>query len=436
MQYTYTNTGRKYIHAQKETENKDMTRLALWVAFVLLTAGAAADVAMGPVTASIHGFSIDSVWHDTTLGAWVSRVRYTPPDANTFAVLYTSKQSSPNFLSSFQISSHPCILSSQVCCLLDFAADYTVGTFATDIAAVLGTCGTTVLAQDTAALLDPAAFATAVDTTLDGLRNNQQSFVVRVDAANVDVQTSDADLTAFIADVTPSATGQTTDFFIGVAFVTVLPAPMLSTSLSQINIHIESTDTFVFSSVSQHDYTFVRHIALSLFDTKYFTPDFAEHHMQAARIGFVVQSGLAANPRTGLVPPGSIRYSIAQTLPEYNAPGAWASPCDAGWDPTLYDAAAAQACALGPALCADPAIAGGYAELWVPLGDAAITAAMTQSTQAYSVYIYFTVSVEVTTARPDMQGKGGGLTRGGRTQQRGGPCRRSCSCSRRSRTSR
>lgn len=353
--------------------------------------------AFGPVEAGAHGFSLDAVAYNSASKSWEIDVRYTLPGEDTIAVLYMPKLSSADFQSSFQASMHPCVDTTSVCCLLAFAEHYTIGTFADTITSTLGACGADISSQDTAALFDAAAYPTVMDNLLDGLRNRAESFVVRTSPTTVQMQVTDRDLSDFFASTRTTATGYDLDFFVGVAFFTVLPAPVVSTTTSQIRVNVQYTDSFVFSSASEQDYSFVDRVTLSIFDNKWVSDLFVEHHPQAARVGFLLGNGLQQNMRTGLVPALSTQFAIAQSQPGPDDPR-WVSSCGdvLAAQAAVYNSSLMEACAVQGDLCANPGTAeipNRYHELWLPLGDDAVNRTILDSGAPFSLYLRFIVSV-------------------------------------------
>eukprot|EP00961_Rhodomonas_salina_P010718 143875-Rhodomonas_salina.1 len=373
---------------------------------LLCSVSISADQAFGPVSANLHGFSVLGMWKDATDNKWVIDVKYSVLDANTVGVLFLPMSGSPIFSDTFQASQNPCVESSSVCCLLGLKDNYNVGdAFLTDIENTLGACGTDITLQDTLDLFYPASYTTVIDNVFD---NFAKCSIVRQDAQTIQIRLDEATVKNEFAVFTNTVNGYDLDFFVGFGFFTMLPAPLIVPTVSQVNIHISSTDTSVFSTASTQQYSILRYITISVMDTKSTVGGLFEYHPQSVKVSFLLSDVFEQNMVTGLVPLTSVRYSIAQSLPAADDPVAWKNPCfsstDTGlWDPgvsnplySMYADANGQTCGLAHDLCTNPTaapISQQHVDFWFPLGDGTITNALLQSVTPYVLYIYFDISV-------------------------------------------
>jgi len=365
------------------------------------------DQVYGTVGTVLTGFSVDSVRYDNIKWEWIIRARYVEGAPNVITSPYISKTGaapySVDVQNTYYVAQHPCMQTSSVCCLTDYGAKYTVGSFANNITDTLGACGADIAATNTADLFSDAYNEAIVDQLLSDYPN---SYVKRINPTTIDIHIYRVDLRDQLAMKTVIDGGYTMDFFLGMAYYTLLPAPVMSTVASQTRIRATFTDTVSFATSSQQDYTFLQYITVAIFDTKYITNLVEERHPQQVRVGFLVPEGLSQNMRTGLVPLTSIRYNIGTTLPEQDDLTAWSNPCLSAdqtgmWDSSstvkdMYIQTAKQACALQTDICTNPMeleVRDRLVEFWFPIGDDTINTAMLDSPDAYSIYIYFTVSL-------------------------------------------
>lgn len=371
------------------------------------------DQAFGTVSTVLTGFQVDSVVYDNVKWEWIIRARYVDGAPNVITSMFMSKTGAPPYdqdtINSYFISQQPCMRSSSVCCMTDYRDTYTIGAFATNITNELGTCvGEPIASENTVGLFDSsdAKNAYLIDNMLSEYPN---SYVVRINPTTVDVHIYRFDLRDSIAMTSDIVGGYSMDFLLGMAYYTLLPAPAVSTVISQTRIHATYTDTVAFSTTSQQDYTFLQYITVAVFDTKVIMNIIDEKHPQAVRVGFVIPADMEQNMRTGLVPLTSVRYHIGTSLPSPDSPTAWTNPCHSSsgsglWDTTyqgaanplydMYDSAASQTCALQPDICTNPLqaqIKDRLVEFWFPIGDGTISSL--PSTQSRSIYIYFDVSL-------------------------------------------
>lgn len=370
------------------------------------------DQAFGSVSTVLTGFQVDSIVYDNVNYEWILRARYVNDAPNVITSMYMSKGGvgpySQDTRDTFSVSQHPCMKTGSVCCMNDYKGLYTIGTFEDNITDSIGACNTDVSNSNTLGLFNPARNQHLVDQMLDEYPN---SYVKRINANTVDVHIYRVDLRDSLSMRTNIVGGYDMDFFLGMAYYTLLPAPAMATVASQTRVKASFTDTVAFATASKQEYTFLEYITVSLFDTKLITDIVNVQHPQSVRVGMVVPGGLQQNMRTGLVPLTSVRYAIATSLPDASDATAWKNPCRSAdssglWDSVvggnpnplydLYSAAASQTCSMQPDLCTNPIkaeIRDRLIEFWFPLGDNTATNEMLNSAQAYSIYIYFDLSV-------------------------------------------
>lgn len=370
------------------------------------------DQAFGTVNTVLTGFQVDSIAYDNTKFEWIIRARYIDDAPNVITSMYMSKTGQKPYTQdvrdTYTVAQHPCMQSSLVCCLNDYKESYTIGDFKQNITESIGSCTTDIANENTIGLFNPARNQELIDNMLSEYNN---SFVKRINANTVDIHLYNVDLRDSLSMRNDLVGAYDMDFFLGMSYYTMLPAPVLATVASQTRIKATFTDSVAFATASKQSYTFLEYITVALYDTKLITDMVNVNHPQSVRMSFVVPAGLEQNMRTGLVPLTSIRYAIATTLPEPDDAIAWENPCRSSdgtglWDTTidgapnplydLYNAAASQTCALQANMCTNPVkaeIRDRLLEFWFPIGDGTVSSAIFDSTQAYSIYIYFDISV-------------------------------------------
>jgi hypothetical protein len=197
-----------------------------------------------------------------------------------------------------------------VCCLNDYKASYAVGAFADNITEAIGTCDAAMQACETLGLFSPAYGHQAVEHALDAYAD---SSVVRLGHDQVRLRIAQTDLsTGGLAMRTPlesNPTGYQLTFFVGMTYLTLLPANALSVVASQTAITLAVSNSITFSFATSQDYTFVRYVTLSLMQNKW-VDSLVERKMQFVQMSLVVPQNMRQNMNTGLVPLKSIRFAI------------------------------------------------------------------------------------------------------------------------------
>jgi hypothetical protein len=313
---------------------------------------------------------------------------------------------------SFYASQNPCTRSTSVCCLNGLLSGYYVGgPLTSDVTAAIGTCGESVANMQTLGLLDPLNAPAYVDGVLSQFPNSK---IRRVGPGTVQLRIAMDDLKGNFSireDLIPSVTtgaagtGYRLRFFVGMAYLTLLPANAISTVASQTQITVVITNGLTFSFASQQDYTFIKYITMAVFQNKWVDSLLVERQMQFVRVSIVLPTGLLQNMNTGLIPLGSIRFSIGTSLPDQQDLSKWTNPCYSQdglgmWDPSqpwreMYASSADQTCATQHNMCSNPVTAllsSNLIQFFFPIGDGAIGPSQFSSQTQYHLYVYFDVS--------------------------------------------
>jgi hypothetical protein len=265
---------------------------------------------------------------------------------NTITSLYVSKPGTtlpvPQVqLDTYQPALHPCALSSSVCCLVDYKARYIVGDIASNFSSIVGTDPATCTAGadtlETLGMFSTTGNAYAVEHALD---EYPDSSIVRVSATQVRLRIAHTDLVSNgLAMRTPTETnpaGYELSFFVGMTFITMLPANAIGVVVSQYAVKLAVVNSVTFSFASEKDFTMLRYVMLSLIQNKW-ADGLIERRLQMVQMGIVLPFGTQQNMGTGLVPLTSVRFAIAQSLPDRNNASQWTNPCFSSDTTGMYD---------------------------------------------------------------------------------------------------
>jgi cysteine-rich repeat protein len=328
-----------------------------------------ADTILGTVTTELPGFQVLSVTYQFSSLSWIVKAKYKPNIPNTITSLYLPKINSPIDQyttiekNSYFASMHPCVEGGSICCALNYRDHYNVGIFANNITNNLGTCGSSVQANNTLGLFNPSENSDWIDhffASIPGCR------IQRIADNEIDIYLSASDIRDRFSMRSDIAGGYTLDFFVGMTYATLLPTNAISTSISQTRIVLTITNNLMFSIASQQDYTFVKYVTIALQQNKYIDGPYSRK-MQSAKVGIVVPKTMRQNMNTGFVPLSSIRFAISKSTPAITDTNKWINPCFStsgtsamfdvisGWR-ELYVNSAAQSCALPQPLCTNPLV--------------------------------------------------------------------------------
>lgn len=183
-------------------------------------------------------------------------VKYTPDIPNTVTSLYisrpgTSMPYSQAVKNTYHVSKHPCLISSSVCCLNAYKSDYALGAFESNITGTVGTCDAAMQTRQTIGLFDVTQNSYLVDHALDAYPD---SSVVRVTDRRIRLRIAQTDLSAgglaMRTQLDSNPTGYQLQFFVGMTFLTLLPANALAVVASQTSITLTISNTITFSFAS------------------------------------------------------------------------------------------------------------------------------------------------------------------------------------------
>jgi cysteine-rich repeat protein len=364
----------------------------------------------GAVNTMLGGFGVDSIDYDAAQGTWEIEARWEPDVQDTVASPFISRlgpsRTGVGPLSTFEVSKFPCLVPQPtVCCLDEYASEYVIGGFAHNITEQVGNC--TLSSQiDSAGMFGTNSNPQIVQQLLtDYPRSSMES-----------TSKGQFHMSLFMADVKDSFAQKIEfsdqhyelKFFVGMAYITLLPAPFIFSSVSQVQLTVNISPYLTFAFSSQQKYSFLKYLTMAVYQNKWIDSFLVTRNMQFVTAAIVLPPELTQNMDTGLIPLTSVRYAIARQMPSKTDTSLWTNPCYSGTGDGMYDqgkkwedmykSAAAQTCAMTKRLCMNPITASdlGLVEFNFPIGDGNITAAMQSADPAqngYHLFITFEVSV-------------------------------------------
>ena len=113
-----------------------------------------ADSVYGTVSTVLTGFTVEGIVYNYTSWEWLVTVSYVPDSPNTVTSMYVTRNKGgppypPEVQESFYVAKHPCMQSTSVCCMLQYATDYNIGAFASNVSSTVGSCNAAMRARDT-----------------------------------------------------------------------------------------------------------------------------------------------------------------------------------------------------------------------------------------------------------------------------------------------
>ena len=214
------------------------------------------------------------------------------------------------------------------------------------------------------------------------------------------------DVQNFAALRTPLMSGQNSigdrlRFFVGMAHIKTLRSDRLAVSSSQVEINADITSSYVYTTQTATDFTFIRDVQVSLSEVKRPTPDSNVPTAKFATITLIVRNTLTSTDAVNIIPPLALYVGVGFTA---NAASTPVYPCAqtyTGATKTDLDAMLLQQrhCALQDPICSAqgpvPVGPGGSIQFTFPLEDSTWNDAMLDADDSMrqSIYIDFMVSV-------------------------------------------
>lgn len=151
----------------------------------------------------------------------------------------------------YYVSKHPCLISNSVCCLNAYKSSYALGAFTSNITDAVGSCSAELQMRQTLGLFDVAQNNYLVEHALDAYPD---SSVARISDNRVRLKIAQTDLSAgglaMRTQLDSNPTGYQLQFFVGMTFLTLLPANALAVVASQTSITLTISNTITFSFAS------------------------------------------------------------------------------------------------------------------------------------------------------------------------------------------
>ena len=380
--------------------------------------------ALAPIEVSAAGMDVISVEYDIMQTGWWARVRYDNTVADTIDVLYLPHIVAPvsnEEFATFRHDEFACMplgtgefqqrRDNTVCCLQTLFADYTTTAafegYLNDTTRALGAALPVCDGDNT---FPSAATNTLLDGSLDfvtGPFARMQRSYARLDTVetrgyqDLILFLAEEDMRALAGVESTTVGGYRLRFFIGMAHLQGLPITHLHASFSHSEVTTEITESYVFTTSSATEFSFVQHINVDLIQVRNeSTPLGASSYKRFARVSVSVPPGTTADDVHGIVPFEGARVSIGFTQDTAaDANGGAYYPClDISRDPITNMLAEQEWCALQEPLCATlgptPVTAGGQVYFIFPLRDDAWDRATMDSTAFFkpSLYLDFLLS--------------------------------------------
>jgi hypothetical protein len=112
----------------------------------------------------------------------------------------------------------------------------------------------------------------------------------------------------------------------------------MATAVSEVQITLSISPSLTFAFSSQQKYNFVEYLVMNVYQNKWMDDNLVTHKVQFVSIGVLLPRNYRQNMNTGLIPLNSIRFAVAQSMPNRNDPSAWFNPCYSGAQTGMFDA--------------------------------------------------------------------------------------------------
>jgi len=304
-----------------------------------------------PILSESSGSNVLSVKYDLQDTAFKIKMRYDNTIPGSIDVVYLSHvegllPDSDRERASFTPENFPCLpigtgdahlydkkqhhQENTICCLDDFYNDYTTlrsfGTYLEDNIpyqnALLqeGTCidrNTPPLGSGmfTTQLLNTASFQDFTISDGNFARMNRSKSTTNNEIITRGYQ--DIDLFLALEDIERYASisqtlekGKIIEFFVGMAHIRTMRDTRLSVSNSQTRIKLQITDSYVLTSTTQTDYTFIRDVTVSLREVKNYK---TSETTKFATITIIVPDSVKSEDVVGIIPTRSLLVSTGYT---------------------------------------------------------------------------------------------------------------------------
>jgi hypothetical protein len=238
--------------------------------YVMLTAPISTVLVSGRglVNTILAGFAVDSIVFSSDTNSWEIDCRYATNMPNTITSPFVSKVGvkpySNDVLDTFKISKFPCQPNDPtICCLNDYKNDYIIGGFADAITESISTCDATVQSTNTLGMFNTSLTQQFVASFMQDFPNSMVT-ATGLDGIHLSLHATDVQYSFSKRHDFDSGHFQL-KFFLGMAYYTLLPAPVLSTMASQVEITIDISPSLVFAFSSSNEYTFVQYLTMAVY---------------------------------------------------------------------------------------------------------------------------------------------------------------------------
>jgi cysteine-rich repeat protein len=332
----------------------------------ILTSGGTEDA----VEIGSSGMELISISYDVTKTAWTARMRYDDTVPNVLDVVFVSHVEPPvNAVeqATFNVAEFPCLpigtgiferrREDSVCCLNQVSELYTTtqgfNDYVDDTSLPLGMS----LARE-GACVDGARPPNATNDLVDTTQDFVEGPLARMSRSTATLDTVNShgykDIILFLAEEdvrrfggiqTNLEGGFRIEFFVGMMHVRTLTSDALSTSFSKFKVTSEITQTYIFTTTGETEFSFVEDINVQLLQVKH-----NDIYLKFAKVQLTLPAGMTGPADGQYIPHASARASMGFSVESSSAP---VYPC---LDSALGDIRGVLdglgSCAFSDALCA------------------------------------------------------------------------------------
>jgi len=207
------------------------------------------------------------------------------------------------------------------------------------------------------------------------------------------------DIEGLSAVKTPFVNGYSLRFFVGMAHIKPLASSRIAVSFSQVEIKADITNTYVFSTQTSTEFTFIRDVSVQLREIKH---DGSTNTTKFATITVIVPETLSSTDAINIIPPTSLMVAVGFNKKESQPTRVY--PCTETYSGDnknrINDLLSSQSrCALQDPICSaqGPVLVcpGGSIQFTFPLEDSAWNDQMldVNNNLMHSLYIDFLIGV-------------------------------------------
>lgn len=302
----------------------------------ILTSGGTEDA----VEIGSSGMELISISYDVTKTAWTARLRYDNTVPNVMDVVFVSHVEPPvNAVeqATFNVAEFPCLpigtgiferrREDSVCCLSEVANLYTTvqdyNDYVEDTSLPLGE-SLAVEGMCVDGSRPPNATKNLVDTTRDfveGSLARMSRSTATLDTVNshgykdIILFLAEEDMRQFGGIQTNVEGGFRLEFFVGMMHTRTLSSDALSTSFSKFKVTSEITQTYIFTTTGETEFSFIEDINVNLLQVKH-----NDIYLKFAKVQLTLPAGMTAPANGEYIPYASARASMGFSVESASSP--------------------------------------------------------------------------------------------------------------------